>query len=45
VDKEVELYLMLDPLTDHEQGVRVAEVLRKVYGDKARQSELLVPGL
>ena len=44
VDKEVELYLLLDPLTDHEQGIKVAEVLRKVFGDKARQAELLVPG-
>ncbi len=39
-DKEVELYAIMDPLTDKKLG---SEQLQRHYGDKARQQELLLP--
>lgn len=43
IDKEVEVYCVMDPLTDADTAGRVVEVIRKHYSDKAVQAGLLVP--
>jgi hypothetical protein len=45
VDREVELYVTFDPLTEKDVGLKLAESLRRLFADKVRQQELLVPGL
>ncbi|WIA40971.1 hypothetical protein OEZ86_004619 [Tetradesmus obliquus] len=45
VDREVEVYVTFDPLTEKDVGLKLAESLRRLFADKARQQELLVPGL
>jgi hypothetical protein len=45
VDRDVEVYATLDPLTDRELGLKFVETLRRLFADKGRRGELLVPGL
>lgn len=45
VDRDVEVYVTFDPLTEKEVGLKLVEQLRRHYGDKTLQQELLVPGL
>lgn len=45
VDREVEVYVTFDPLTEKDVGLKLIEQLRRYFADKARQQELLVPGL
>lgn len=45
VDGDVEVYVTLDPLTEKDVGLRAAEALHRLFGDRARRAELLVPGL
>lgn len=45
VDRDVEVYVTFDPLTEKELGLKMAEVLRRLFGDKGRRGELLIPGL
>ena len=44
-DRDVEVYVTLDPLTEKEVGLKVAETLKRLFGDKTRRQDLLVPGL
>lgn len=43
-DRDVEVYATFDPLTDKELGLKYVEQLKKFFGDKLKQQELLVPG-
>lgn len=45
VDREVELYVTFDPLTEKDVGLKLAETLRRAFADRVKQHELLVPGL
>jgi hypothetical protein len=45
VDREVEVYVTFDPLTEKDVGLKLVESLRRLFFDKARQQDLLVPGL
>ena len=42
VDREYEIYAVLDPLADKETATHVCDVLRKHLGSKAKQAELLL---
>jgi hypothetical protein len=41
-DREVELYVTFDPLTDKELGLRICEQLKRHFADRTRQTELLM---
>lgn len=45
VDRDVEVYVTFDPLTEKEVGLQLVDQLRRYFGDKGRQQELLVSGL
>lgn len=45
VDRDVEVFITLDPLTEKDVGLKVAETLKRLFGDRARRQDLLVPGL
>lgn len=45
VDRDVEVYVTFDPLTEKDVGLKMAETLKRLFGDKARRQDLLVPGL
>jgi len=45
VDRDVEVYVTFDPLTEKDLGLKMAETLKRLFGDKARRQDLLVPGL
>lgn len=42
VDREYELYAVLDPLTDRELACRVCEQIRRHFMDKVRQGEVFI---
>jgi hypothetical protein len=42
LDPELELYLMLDPLTDEALATQIADGLRRHLSDKSVQAELLL---
>lgn len=45
VDRDVEVYATFDPLTEKDVGLKMAETLKRLFGDRARRQDLLVPGL
>jgi hypothetical protein len=45
VDRDVEVYATFDPLTEKDVGLKMAATLQRLFGDKARRQDLLVPGL
>lgn len=45
IDREVEVYATFDPLTEKDVGLKMAETLKRLFGDKTRRQDLLVSGL
>jgi hypothetical protein len=45
VDRDVEVYATFDPLTEKDVGLKMVATLQRLFGDKARRQDLLVPGL
>lgn len=45
VDREMEVYCVLDALTDQALALQAAEWLRRHFGDKAVQADLLLTGV
>jgi hypothetical protein len=44
-DRQVEVYVTFDPLTDKQTGLQLAEQLKQLFSDKGRQQELLLTGV
>lgn len=44
-DRDVEVYATFDPLTEKDVGLKMAETLKRLFGDKARRQDLLIAGL
>jgi hypothetical protein len=45
IDRDVEVYVTFDPLTEKDVGLKMAETLKRLFGDKTRRQDLLVSGL
>lgn len=45
VDRDVEVYVTFDPLMEKDAGLKMAETLKRLFADKARRQDLLIPGL
>eukprot|EP00879_Flechtneria_rotunda_P009337 GHRR01009776.1.p1 GENE.GHRR01009776.1~~GHRR01009776.1.p1 ORF type:complete len:553 (+),score=217.36 GHRR01009776.1:549-2207(+) len=45
VDRDIEVYATFDPLTEKEEGLKLVDMLRRLFADKSKHQELLVPGL